>query len=114
MTVKIFWHDWACPDCSGMYGNDFVVTNYHKGTWTCPECGCSTTSPVDDALIQMSTAYAIHTNIHGFTRIWKFDTEEERDGFVSGDDHEYECSSAIPASVAHDLFDNYNVAIEDY
>ena len=40
---------WVCPDCSDPYGDTEIRLSYEgHGMWSCPRCGCHTTSPVDD------------------------------------------------------------------
>lgn len=38
-----------CPACSGVYQEHPVELDYSDGSWTCPECGCSTSFPEEDA-----------------------------------------------------------------
>ena len=42
-----------CHDCSGVYQEHPVELEYSDGTWTCPECGCSTCNPEEDCCIRM-------------------------------------------------------------
>ena len=42
-----------CPDCSGAYLEHPVELEYADGTWTCPECGCSTAFPEEDLCIRV-------------------------------------------------------------
>lgn len=41
---------WCCPDCSDVYGECPTILEYDifSDTWTCPECGCTTSYPEDD------------------------------------------------------------------
>ena len=41
-------HTWACPDCSGIWGEHPVLLNRDGDGFTCPECGCYTTAPDQD------------------------------------------------------------------
>ena len=43
-----------CPDCSGDWQEHPVELDYSDGTWTCPECGCSTSAPEEDACIPIA------------------------------------------------------------
>ena len=45
----------ACPYCSGYpyEYEDLSELEFSNGSWTCPNCGCSTSSPVDDACIRI-------------------------------------------------------------
>lgn len=46
--------DWACPDCTDDY-DDPVILDYYDDdadpSWQCPECGCTTRYPDQDACL---------------------------------------------------------------
>ena len=44
-----------CPDCSGIYQEHPVELVHDGGSWTCPECGCSTCAPEEDACIRIES-----------------------------------------------------------
>lgn len=46
---------WACPneECDGVYLDDPQILEYNNGWFTCPNCGCSTVAPIEDACISM-------------------------------------------------------------
>lgn len=46
---------WACPneECDGVYLDDPQILEKHGDWWECPNCHCSTVSPIDDACISM-------------------------------------------------------------
>lgn len=45
---------WACPYCSDIMGDGGFVQLVHDGDgWACPECGCHTISPADDACLML-------------------------------------------------------------
>lgn len=51
--------DRCCPDCSGPYWEHPVNLYYDDGVYTCPECGCSTSAPDEDACYKDGTQYAV-------------------------------------------------------
>ena len=57
--------DRCCPDCSGVYGEHPVNLYYKGGTYTCPKCGCSTTSPDDDLCYKDGTRYGLMVSYTG-------------------------------------------------
>lgn len=44
---------WGCPDCVDDDGAPVVLSYLGGGVWSCPACGCSTSSPVDDACVDL-------------------------------------------------------------
>ena len=46
---------WACPneEGSGIYGENPQILDFDGHSWQCPNCHCSTVSPIDDACFQM-------------------------------------------------------------
>lgn len=44
---------WACPDCSGVYGEDPQILERSADDWTCPVCGRSTSYPDQDLCFPM-------------------------------------------------------------
>lgn len=46
---------WACPneECDGVYLDDPQILDFDGHSWECPNCHCSTVSPIDDACISM-------------------------------------------------------------
>lgn len=44
---------WGCPDCVDDDGSPVVLSYDGGGVWSCPACGCSTSSPVDDACVDL-------------------------------------------------------------
>ena len=42
---------WCCPDCVDDDGDPVPLVYDGHGGWSCPSCGCSTSSPVDDACV---------------------------------------------------------------
>ena len=43
---------WLCPYCTDSDGNNVMLTKNDDNSYTCPECGCTTSSPEDDACLK--------------------------------------------------------------
>lgn len=53
--VRIVRQKWACPDCSDQFEGKYVMlTRTATNGWVCPQCGCSTSYPQEDACFDMT------------------------------------------------------------
>ena len=104
-------HVWACPYCGDpIYYTRLIITDYSRGSWTCPECGCRTSFPDADALLEMWDTFGLYMSDNkDEVTVYHFPTNGELEKFASNLDPDFESFKQIPAAMASVLINEHGL-----